>query len=184
MAIATCNGEIPEKGYFVCEYNATAEYKFQFKTADNTYYLAYPTIGGKSWLDNESMTGLETVSGKVTKFNINKIVAGGNVSATNEALFGLVKLDGYRGYDNGKYVDSYGPIVVKHSELTFDGSGDPYYNANFTSAFRIEEVAIETTIENIVVEKEDTIYDLQGRKINKITVPGIYIIGGNKILVK
>ena len=130
------------------------------------------------------MTGLETVSGKVTKFNINKIVAGGNVSATNEALFGLVKLDGYRGYDNGKYVDSYGPIVVKHSELTFDGSGDPYYNANFTSAFRIEEVAIETTIENIVVEKEDTIYDLQGRKINKITVPGIYIIGGNKILVK
>ena len=184
LAIATCNGEIPEKGQFVCEYNATAEYKFQFKTADNAYYLAYPTIGGKSWLDNESMTGLETVSGKVTKFNINKIVAGGNVSATNEALFGLVKLDGYRGYDNSKYVDSYGPIVVKHSELTFDGSGDPYYNANFTSAFRIEEVAIETTIENIVVEKEDTIYDLQGRKINKITVPGIYIIGGEKVLIK
>ena len=184
LAVATRNGEIPEEGQFVCEYDATAEYKFQFKSADNAYYLAYPTIGGKSWLDNESMTGLETASGKVTKFNINKIVAGGNVSATNEALFGLVKLDGYRGYDNGKYVDSYGPIVVKHSELIFDGSGDPYYNANFTSAFRIEEVAVETTIENIVVEKEYTIYDLQGRKINKVTVPGIYIINGEKILVK
>ena len=184
LAVATRNGEIPEEGQFVCVYDATAEYKFQFKSADNAYYLAYPTIGGKSWLDNESMTGLETASGKVTKFNINKIVAGGNVSATNEALFGLVKLDGYRGYDNGKYVDSYGPIVVKHSELIFDGSGDPYYNANFTSAFRIEEVAVETAIENIVVEEEYTIYDLQGRKINKVTVPGIYIINGEKVLIK
>ena len=184
LAVATRNGEIPEEGQFVCEYDATAEYKFQFKSADNAYYLAYPTIGGKGWLDNESMTGLEIASGKVTKFNINKIVAGGNVSATNEALFGLVKLDGYRGYDNDKDVDSYGPIVVKHSELIFDGSSDPYYNANFTSAFRIEEVAVETTIENIVVEKEYTIYDLQGRKINKVTVPGIYIINGEKILVK
>ena len=184
LAVATRNGEIPEEGQFVCEYDATAEYKFQFKSANNAYYLAYPTIGGKSWLDNESMTGLETASDKVTKFNINKIVAGGNVSATNEALFGLVKLDGYRGYDNSKHVDSYGPIVVKHSELIFDGSGDPYYNANFTSAFRIEEVAVETAIDNIVVEKEYTIYDLQGRKINKVTVPGIYIINGEKVLIK
>ena len=184
LTIASRNGEIPTEGQFVCEYNADEEYKFQFKTSDNAYYLAYPTIGGKGWLDYESMTGLEATSGNVTKFNINKIVAGGNVSANNEDLFGLVKLDGYRGYDNGKFTDVYGPIVVKHSALTFDGANEPYYNANFTSAFRIEEVTIETAIENIVVEKENAIYDLQGRKIERITQGGIYIINGNKVVVK
>ena len=184
LAVATRNGDIPVEGEFVCEYNATDEYKFQFKTSDNIYYLAYPTIGGKNWLDNESTTGLETVSGKVTKFNINKIVAGGNVSATNEALFGLVKLDGWRGRHNSENRDVYGPIVVKHSANALDGSEAPYYNENFTSAFRIEEVIVETAIDNITVEQEKTIYDLQGRKIERITKPGIYIVNGNKILVK
>ena len=131
--------ELPAEAVFTCEYDAEADYKFQFKTSDDAYYLAYPTFGGKSWLDGESLTGLEATSGKVTKFNVSKILAGGAVASTNEALFGLVQLDGYRGYDNGKNTDSYGPIVVKHSALTFDGAGDPYYNENFTSAFIIEE---------------------------------------------
>ena len=140
LAVAARNGDVPVEGQFVCEYNADEEYKFQFKTSDGAYYLAYPTIGGKSWLDNESLTGLEATSSKVTKFNVNKILSGGSVSATNEALFGLVRMDGWRGYDNGKYTDSYGPIVVKHSAQTFDGANDAFYNENFTSAFRIEAV--------------------------------------------
>ena len=140
LAVKARDGEIPAEGHFVCEYNADEEYKFQFKTSDGAYYLAYPTIGGKSWLDGESTSGLEATSGKVTKFNVNKILSGGSVSATNEALFGLVRMDGWRGYDNGKNVDSYGPIVVKHSAQIFDGANDAFYNENFTSAFRVEEV--------------------------------------------
>ena len=184
LAVTTRGEEIPENGQFVCEYNANDEYKFQFKTADNAYYLAYPSIGGKSWLNNESLTGLEATSSKVTKFNVNKILAGGSVSATNEALFGLVKLDGWRGYHNSENRDVYGPIVVKHSANALDGSEAPYYNENFTSAFRIEEVGASTAIEEIAIEKDSTIFDLQGRKIEKITQPGIYIINGKKILVK
>ena len=140
LAVKARDGEIPAEGHFVCEYNADEEYKFQFKTSDGAYYLAYPTIGGKDWLDGESTSGLEATSGKVTKFIVNKILSGGSVSATNEALFGLVRMDGWRGYDNGKNVDSYGPIVVKHSAQTFDGANDAFYNENFTSAFRVEEV--------------------------------------------
>ena len=141
LAVAARGEEaLPEAAQFVCEYNADEEYKFQFKTSDGVYYLAYPTIGGKNWLDGESLTGLEATSSKVTKFNVNKILSGGSVSATNEALFGLVRMDGWRGYDNGKYTDSYGPIVVKHSAQTFDGANDAFYNENFTSAFRIEAV--------------------------------------------
>ena len=140
LAVAARNGDVPVEGQFVCEYNADEEYKFQFKTSDGAYYLAYPTIGGKSWLDNESLTGLEATSGNVTKFNVNKILSGGSVSATNEALFGLVRMDGWRGYHNSEYRNVYGPIVVKHSDLTFDGAEAPFYNENFTSAFRIEAV--------------------------------------------
>ena len=189
LAVAARNGDVPVEGQFVCEYNADEEYKFQFKTSDGAYYLAYPTIGGKSWLDNESPTGLEATSSKVTKFNVNKILSGGSVSATNEALFGLVRMDGWRGYDNGKYTDSYGPIVVKHSAQTFDGANDAFYNENFTSAFRVETVEVQTSIEEVLEEvktengKVNAIYDLQGRKV-ETTSKGLYIIDGKKVFVK
>ena len=42
-----------------------------------------------------------------------------------------------------------------------------------------------TGIENVEVENEvKTIYDLTGRRVESITAPGIYIVGGKKILVK
>ena len=43
-----------------------------------------------------------------------------------------------------------------------------------------------TGIENIVVENAvvEGIFDMQGRKIDAITAPGLYIVNGNKVLVK
>ncbi len=41
-----------------------------------------------------------------------------------------------------------------------------------------------TGVEDIERELEDTIYDLQGRKLNEITEPGIYIVGGKKVWIK
>ena len=43
-----------------------------------------------------------------------------------------------------------------------------------------------TSIENIVVENNavEGIFDMQGRKIEAITAPGLYIINGKKVLVK
>ena len=143
LAVAACGDEeLPESAKFICEYDSEDDYMFQFKTADGAYYLAYPSIGGKSWLDGESATGLEAESTQVTKFNINKILGGNNVAAQNSELLGLVELDGWRGYHNEQYKDEFGPIVVKHSALTFDGASAPFYNANFTSAFCVEETEI------------------------------------------
>ena len=36
----------------------------------------------------------------------------------------------------------------------------------------------------IVCNKVQTIYDLKGCRLDKITTPGIYIINGKKVLVK
>ena len=42
-----------------------------------------------------------------------------------------------------------------------------------------------TGIENVEVENEvEAIYDLTGRRVEAITTPGIYIVGGKKVLVK
>ena len=39
--------------------------------------------------------------------------------------------------------------------------------------------------ENVAVEvAEDVIYDLQGRRLNSITVPGVYIVNGKRVFVK
>ena len=178
-------GELPESAKFVCEYNADADRKYQFKTADYAYYLAYPSFGGKNWLEGESLTGLEAESNKTTMFNVTKILAGGSVSSTNEALFGLVQLDGCRGIRTDNGADELGPIVIKHSAQTFDGASGPFYNENFTSAFRIEEIDdIEVGIEEMKGENGvKAVYDLQGRKIANPT-KGIYIINGKKMLVK
>ena len=63
----------------------------------------------------------------------------------------------------------------------------PYCDAPFSAAelWVLEEVNNATGIENVEnrSEKED-IYDLSGRKLKEITSPGIYIIGGKKVLVK
>jgi hypothetical protein len=42
-----------------------------------------------------------------------------------------------------------------------------------------------TGIENIVAgEESNVIYDLTGRRVNAVTVPGIYIVNGKKQIVK
>ena len=46
------------------------------------------------------------------------------------------------------------------------------------------EVTVADGISEVVTEATKTIYDLTGRKIETITKPGIYIVGGKKVLVK
>ncbi len=181
--------DLSDAAIFVCE-EIEGEYKYQFKTYNDEYYLAYPTIGGKNWLDNESETGLELDANlNVTKLNVAKILTGGNVAAANADLYGCVRIDGYRGYDNGKNIDMYGPIVVKHSAGVFDGAADPFYNTDFTSAFMMQEVELKTepeptAVESVEVETVNVVYDLCGRQVDTITGKGVYVVNGKKVLVK
>ena len=51
-------------------------------------------------------------------------------------------------------------------------------------SFRFDGIGT-TGIENVEVENEvKAIFDLTGRRVEAITAPGIYIVGGKKVLVK
>ena len=55
-------------------------------------------------------------------------------------------------------------------------NGAASYGFRFPGATAIENVEVENTVK--------VIYDLTGRRIEAITAPGIYIVGGKKVLVK
>lgn len=47
-----------------------------------------------------------------------------------------------------------------------------------------EATGIEEIVNNQQSTDSETIYDLQGRKVNNINMPGIYIINGKKYVIK
>ena len=66
------------------------------------------------------------------------------------------------------------------------------YNTNVSSKLAtysnvtLTKKAEETAIENVVVENNaaEGIFDMQGRKMDAITAPGLYIVNGKKVMVK
>ena len=138
LASYTTGNEIPEAAKFIC---AEDNGKYYFQSVVDNKYMAYPVIGGKDWLTGESETGLEVEAGATSKFEIRNIYANMNsnvTAATNEQLFGMVYLWGYRGVDTSKG-DSYVAIVVKTGG-TWDAAGEPFCNGTVTSAIKMVEV--------------------------------------------
>lgn len=95
-----------------------------------------------------------------------------------------------------KGVGMYTPTNAGNEEEFINGANKAYLQienstseggTTLQSSFAFRGIISGTTDIN-EVENENkeakAIYDLQGRKLNTITEPGLYIINGNKILVK
>ena len=82
----------------------------------------------------------------------------------------------------GKYVLH----IEDYSIATTDWMNQEFIAAQaYAFIFDGSSVSEDTGIDNILGENtENVIYDLTGRKVNAITVSGIYIVNGKKILVK
>lgn len=80
--------------------------------------------------------------------------------------------------DKGKHVlckANKAYIVIKSGEA--NGKGSFMFMLNRGGATGIDDVEGET-------EEVETIYDLQGRRLQEITHPGVYIVNGRKVMVK
>lgn len=97
----------------------------------------------------------------------------------NKAYYVLGMTDGVGFYNavNGQNTGEFYNNAYKAYLETSASSG--------TAAFYGFDWAGTTEIENVEVENEvKAIYDLTGRRVEVITAPGIYIVGGKKVLVK
>ena len=63
-----------------------------------------------------------------------------------------------------------------------NAQGVSFYGFRFDNEEDGEEGT--TAIENVETATVNVIYDLSGRRVSEITAPGIYIVGGRKVLVK
>ncbi len=74
-------------------------------------------------------------------------------------------------------------------EIQAKNNNGLYCNAAYVSGYTLwalEPASVSTAIEAVEVKEEitDVIFDIVGRRIEKITVPGVYVINGRKVLVK
>ena len=133
---------------------------------DATYNFVYTS-------DAAAEIGTNLLEGSIA----NRYVVGDAYVLTlkdGEVCFGGVLLNQLEG---AAFLNNANKVYLPATALT-TGSDAPYYS------FRFEGEGT-TAIENVEVENEvKAIYDLTGRRVEEITAPGIYIVGGKKVLVK
>ena len=77
---------------------------------------------------------------------------------------------------NGTFLNNANKAYLPASAVPASVQSVASFSFRFPGTTGIEEVEVENTVK--------AIYDLTGRKVNEITAPGIYIVGGKKVLVK
>lgn len=186
--------ELPATAVFDCEDNGNGT--VSLRTADGKYLVYHSNYNGVDWLENSgNVTGLQEVKGaapnsskttaSMTDIRFEKIVPSTYVTGTSEQLFGLLSWYSLRGYDTGKSQDTYGYMVLKSDGSNYDGASGMFWNDNFSSAFLVEEVEAQNSVAELPLHGNDNaVYDLSGRKLQRIEAPGIYIVGGKKRAVR
>ncbi|MBQ7819720.1 MAG: C10 family peptidase [Bacteroidales bacterium] len=136
LASYTEGDELPDEAKFTCE---ISDGKYLFKTSDNKY-MPYP---------KQFDGALQTSTSDYTKFNIIKVVKGGNVEVENNLLFGMLYLQGKR---DGTTTGEDAAVVVKFKNNgtlletpTFDAADAPFGNDNYSSAISMIEIPVATT---------------------------------------
>ena len=134
---------------------------------------------------NVSETGAAAVSGNLLKGTIiNTNIVGQAYVLGNDAEDGVglyktqmrnVQLSNASG-SVSVFLNNAGKAYLPASAVPAAANGVASFSFRFPGT---------TAIENVEVENEvKVIYDLTGRRVEAITAPGIYIVGGKKVLVK
>ena len=168
--------------------------KVAFETIDKKY-LSYPTkTPAPDWLKDYAPNGVTNKLDEAANgLELQKAGKGNHVKSGNFLnLFGKFYIKSKRGTRVNNNDEVQGIWVLKTSDNTFEGASDPYYNETFSSVILIEQVKVNTGIQQIeTAEKrtsENKIYTLSGQRIfvEKLSElqRGIYIVNGKKLLVQ
>ncbi len=128
------SGPLPETAVLIC--HKVGEGQYVFVNTAGKYFMWKGSNAGqngnKGYVDGYDVPEEGTTSNTV--LTISKMTVVGQVSGTQESLFGYVVMKGNRNDgSNPNY------FVIK-SAGGYDQAADPYFNANHTSALLIEEV--------------------------------------------
>lgn len=144
---------------------------YQFiATEDATFYINYIGFGIDASTElNVPITATATAGGKasVNNYQSRTLPLGEEITLRAVADSGY----GFTGWS-----DSSGNIISLDATHTRIVEGAMTYTANFAQ--------VETGISDTREEKKGFIYDLCGRRVEKATRPGIYIVDGKKILIR
>ena len=168
--------------------------KVAFKTIDNKW-LSYPTkTPAPDWLKDFAPNGVTNKLDEAANgLELPKAGKGNHVKSGNFLnLFGKFYIKSKRGTRVNNNEEVQGIWALKTSDNTFEGASDPYYNETFSSVILIEQVKVNTGIQQIDTAakrtSENKIYTLSGQRIfvEKLSElqRGIYIVNGKKLLVQ
>ena len=207
----TMNGTIDGRGAFVCSADPTQSIA-QTATKRETPYFAFGHNGKKlAHLASSKSGDVFTAKNEVLQASTNsKIVFTVNRTATGTGTlvsFANGAKDNENEYPLVEYaLPVFSEMKTYHTNANIYIGGGMVANAPFElcdgtihsvqffdSVLTLEQIAaikynglIHTGIEEykIAESKEKEIYDLQGRRLNRITKAGIYIVDGKQLLVK
>ena len=137
------NAELPLTALYGCEaYDGSVS----LKTVDGNYLVFCSKTATFGSITDGNTQGFQSELNAMAKLTFAKIANGGNVSANNnEQLFGLLSWNSLRGHkDSGEELTGY--MVIKTSDVTYDGAGTPFFNDNFSSAILLEEYNSQPTV--------------------------------------
>ena len=121
-------------------------------------------------------------SGEVTEVTGNLLKGTMTNTDISEEAYVLGKVDGVIGLykalmTDGHWLNNANKAYLPASVVPTSAQGAASFSFRFGEG--------TTAIENVEVENEvKAIYDLTGRRVKEITAPGVYIVGGKKVLVK
>lgn len=169
----------------------SAERKFAFWTVGKTYASGGTIVSNKNpyeFIAESSVTLYINYVDAAEDLNVNVSVesADGGSASVNGSYSSLSVPLGEEivlvatpnaGYNfAGWILDNATDYISTEANFTTVVTGEATYTAKFENTTGIDDVT--------VVDGNNEIYDMCGRKIKEITVAGIYIINGKKVLVK